>query len=121
MTPREPCHWPEGYCQCWAEGQSKPDPFGRVWMHCEEGLAMNKASMSRFMMFCLWHNVEIGSISAFNPRYRNSVVLASVRIRPEHIAAFQKETGGVLRKPPRIVLNATPTRAEAGLGDGGEG
>jgi hypothetical protein len=103
----EPCNWPESYCQCWAAEQGKPDPYGREWMHCEEGLAMNKASMARLMMFCLSKNVLIGEISAFNPRYRNSVVLATFRLRPDQFAAFEAETGGKLRKPPKIHLNST--------------
>lgn len=54
------CNWPEGNCKCWEKEQSKPDPYGREWMHCEEGLNFSKASMSRFIMFCLANNVEIG-------------------------------------------------------------
>lgn len=99
------CTWPNGVCQRWTETQEKPDQFGRDWMHCEEGLTLNKASMARFMLFCLTNNVEIGSVSAFNPRYRNSVVLAAVRLKPEQFAAFETETGGKLRKPPIIKLN----------------
>jgi hypothetical protein len=75
-------------------------------MHCEEGLALNKASLARFMMFCLTNRVEIGQVDAFNPRYRNSVVLASVRLRPEQFAAFEDATGGKLHEPPRIKLNS---------------
>ncbi len=103
------CTWPSGSCKCWEAEASKPDIHGREWMHCEEGLAMNKASMARFMLFCLANNVEIGSINAFNPKYRNSVVLASVRLRPDQFLAFSAETGGVLRKPPKIKLNAAAT------------
>ena len=104
------CSWPEGYCQHWAYQQSKPDPFGRVWMHCEEGLNMGNASLARFMKFCLTHNVEIGSVSAFQPSYRLSTVLASVRIKPEQFEAFERETGGKLRKPPKITLNSGDAR-----------
>lgn len=100
------CTWPEGTCKCWEETQAKPDIYGRVWMHCEEGLALNKASMARFMLFCLTNRVEIGQVDAFNPRYRNSAVLASVRLRPEQFTAFEAETGGKLREPPRIKLNS---------------
>lgn len=102
----ERCSWPNGYCQCWAAEQSKPDPFGRVWMHCEEGLSMSKASLARFMVFCLTNRVEMGSVSAFQPSYSRSSVLASVRLKPEQFADFERETGGKLRKPPRVKLNA---------------
>lgn len=99
------CTWPEGTCQHWAYQQSKPDPFGRVWMHCEEGLNMGNASLARFLKFCLTNRVEIGSVDAFNPSYRLSLVMASVRLKPEQFAAFERETGGKLRKPPEINLN----------------
>lgn len=74
-------------------------------MHCEEGLSLTKASMARFMMFCLKNNVEIGNVYPFNPRYHGSAVLASVRLRPDQIKAFEAETGGKLRRPPRPSLN----------------
>ena len=99
------CRWPEGTCLCWAEKESNPDPFGRVWMHCEEGLTYSKASMARFMMFCLGNNVEIGSVDAFNANYRGCQVLAAVRLKPEQFESFEKETGGKLRKPPKVNLN----------------
>ena len=100
------CTWPEGACECWAAEQGKPDHSGREWMHCEEGLALNKASLARFMLFCLSNNVEIGSVHAFNPRYRNSLVLASVRLHPDQFKRFEAETGGRLRTPPKIKLNS---------------
>ena len=78
---------------------------GRVWMHCETGLTYSKASMYRFMMFCLGNNVEIGSVSAFNPKHRNCQVMAAVRIKPEDIDAFEVETGGKLKAPPKMVLS----------------
>ena len=109
------CTWPRGSCKCWEVEASTPDAYGRVWMHCEEGLSMNKASMGRFMLFCLANNVEIGEIRAFNPRYRNSVVLVTIRLRLDQFFAFSAETGGVLREPPRIKLNAarpTPDKQE---------
>lgn len=101
----EPCTWPEGYCQCWAAEQSKPDPFGRVWMHCESGLNMSNASLARLLKFCLANNVKIGSIDAFQPKYSRSAVCASVRLRPEQFEAFERDTGGKLREPPKIKLN----------------
>jgi hypothetical protein len=101
------CTWPTGNCKCWEAEQSKPDPFGRVWMHCEEGLNMSKASLARFMMFCLSQRVEIGDVYAFSPGYARSLVVASVRLRPDQFEAFERETGGKLRKPPRIVLNSS--------------
>lgn len=106
MTSEATCSWPEGYCQHWAKEQSKPDPFGRVWMHCEEGLNMSNASLARFMKFCLTRNVEIGSVSAFQPSYRLSAVMAAVRLKPEQFEAFERETGGKLREPPKITLNS---------------
>lgn len=99
------CTWPSGTCQHWIKDQSLPDPFGRVWMHCESGLTMSNASLARFLSYCLKNNVEIGSISAFQPSYPRSLVLASIRIKPELIEDFQKQTGGILREPPRISLN----------------
>lgn len=85
-------------------GMEEPDHYGRVWRHCEEGLSMTKASMARFTMFCLENSVEIGSIQAFNPKYRGSLVLAAIRIRPDQITAFEAETGGKLRPPTRLSL-----------------
>ena len=81
------------------------DIYGRVWMHCESGLALTKASMARFMMFVLKNKVEIGTIYAFNPRYERSLVLASVRLKPEQFEAFERETGGMLREPIQVQLN----------------
>ena len=99
------CTWPSGTCKCWEAEQSKPDPHGRVWMHCEEGLSYSKASLARFMVFCLGNNVEIGGVHAFNPRFPRSQVSAAVRLKPSQFAAFERETGGKLRNPPRIVLS----------------
>jgi hypothetical protein len=102
------CNWPEsGPCACYTASATKPDLQGRVWMHCEQGLSLSKASMSRFVMFCLLNNIEIGSIYPFNYRYRNSQVSASVLMKPEQFEAFEAETYGKLRKPPRIVLNSS--------------
>lgn len=101
------CKWPEGTCACYAKEAVKPDYAGRVWMHCEEGLSMTKASMSRFVMFCLRSNVEIGSIHAVNPNYDRCLVMAAVRLKPEQFEAFEVETGGKLRNPPRISLNSS--------------
>lgn len=110
MSATEPCTWPNGYCQCWAKEQAKPDPFGRVWMHCEEGLSMSNASLARFLSFCLKNNVELGSVSAFQPRYPRSLVMAAVRLKPEQFASFEEQTGGNLREPPVISLNSDPTK-----------
>lgn len=85
---------------------NKPDQFGRVWMHCEQGLFMTKASMARLMMFVLRNQIEIGDIYAFNPNYDRSSVVASFKMHPDMFAAFEAETGGKLRKPPRITLNS---------------
>tara|TARA_R100000951_G_scaffold16512_1_gene13001 strand:+ start:12735 stop:13010 length:276 start_codon:yes stop_codon:yes gene_type:complete len=85
-------------------------------MHCEEGLSMTKTSMSRFVVFCLRNRIEIGTIHPFNPDYERCQVSASVRLKPEQFAAFEAETGGKLRKPPRISLNSSsPSTALAGL------
>ena len=67
---------------------------------------MTKASMSRFVMFCLRNRIEIGTIHPFNPNYDRCQVSASVRLKPEQFADFEKEVGGKLRKPPRISLNS---------------
>jgi hypothetical protein len=101
------CKWPEGHCACYAQEAVKPDYAGRVWMHCEEGLSMTKASMSRFVMFCLRNRIEIGTIHPFNSNYERSQVSASVRLKPEQFKAFEDETGGKLRAPPRISLNSS--------------
>lgn len=101
------CEWPEGTCACYMKNAQKADPYGRVWMHCEEGLGLSKASMSRFVMHCLTNNIEIGQIHPFNYRYKNSQVSASVRLRPEQFGAFEVETKGKLRKPPRISVNSS--------------
>jgi len=101
------CTWPNGTCACYAENVQKPDPYGRVWMHCEEGLSLSKASMTRFVMHCLTNHIEIGQIHPFNYRYRDSQVSASVRLKPEQFEGFEKETKGKLRKPPVISLNSS--------------
>ena len=105
QSATEPCKWPESACACYMQNAHKPDPHGRVWMHCEEGLTLSKASMSRFVMYCLTHNVEIGDIHPFNHHFPRSQVSASVRIRPEQFEDFEAQTGGKLREPPRISLN----------------
>lgn len=101
------CTWPNGTCACYVVNAQKADPAGRVWMHCEEGLSLSKASMSRFIMHCLSNNIEIGDIHPFNYRYRNSQVSASVRLRPDQFEDFERETKGKLRKPPRISVNSS--------------
>lgn len=68
---------------------------------------MSNASLARFLSFCLKNNVEIGSVSAFDPRYVRSAVLAAVRLKPEQFALFETETQGKLRKPPVVHLNST--------------
>jgi len=105
-----PCNWPEGTCACYAEkaeADSKEDRRGRVWMHCEEGLNLSKASMGRFMAFCLTNRVEIGSIYPFAPEYPRSQVSSAIRLRPDQFAEFESQTGGILRTPPRMTLNST--------------
>lgn len=107
------CKWPEGTCACYAQQAVKPDYAGRVWMHCEEGLSLSKASMSRFVMFCLTNNVEIGSMHPFNYRYKNSQVSAAIRLLPEQFSKFEAETNGKLRIPPLISVNSsTPATLE---------
>jgi len=103
----QPCQWPKGVCACYVANAHKPDFYGRVWMHCEDGLTMTKASMARFVMHCLTNNIEIGQIHPFNYRYLRCQVSVSVRLKPEQFSAFEDETGGKLRKPPRISLNSS--------------
>lgn len=112
------CEWPEGTCACYAQQAVKPDYAGRVWMHCEEGLSLSKASMSRFVMFCLTNRIKIGDIHPFAPNYPHSHVSASVLLKPEQFAAFEAETGGKLRKPPRISLNSSSPAELKGQDDG---
>lgn len=76
-------------------------------MHCEKGLSMSKAIMTRFVMFCLTSNVEIGQLHPFDYQHRNSQVSASVLIRPDQFEAFEAETGGKLREHPRLSLNSS--------------
>lgn len=106
------CTWPEGSCKYAEAKAGKPDLYGRVWMHCEEGLSMTKASASRLMMFCLANRVEFGSLYAFDPTYRGSLVVAAVRLRPDQFASFEAETGGKLREPPKIKLNSADDPAQ---------
>jgi len=108
MTPpKSPCTWPEGACACYMAQEAKPeDHAGRVWMHCEQGLSFSKASMARFMIFCLGNKVKIGSVDAFNPKFAGCMVMAAVRLRPDQFEAFEAATGGKLRKPPVISLNS---------------
>ena len=101
----EPCTWPNGTCQCYIQEQSKPDPWGRVWMLCESGLTMSKTSLANLMTFCLKNRVKIGDIDAFQPNYPRSLVMVSVKLKPEQFEAFEKETGGKLREPYKINLN----------------
>ena len=67
---------------------------------------MSNASLARFLSFCLKNNVEIGMVSAFQPRYSRSAVHASVRLKPTQFAAFESQTGGKLHEPPKISLNS---------------
>lgn len=101
------CTWPNGTCACYVKNAQKPDPYGRVWMHCEEGLGLSKTSMARFVMHCLTNNIEIGDIYVFDYRYHNSRVSASVRLRPEQFEEFERETKGKLRKPQLMSLNSS--------------
>jgi hypothetical protein len=91
------------------KGQVKPDMtpdvYGRIPMVCESGLAMTKASMTRFVMFCLENNVDILQLHPFNRNHKGCHVSASVRIKPDQIEAFERETGGKLRPPATINLN----------------
>jgi hypothetical protein len=83
-----------------------PDVYGRVWRACESGLALNKACMSRFIMFVLENRIEVTALSAFDPKFRNSLVECMVRIKPEQFEAFERETGGKLRELPKLNLNS---------------
>lgn len=82
-----------------------PDIYGRVPKVCESGLAMTKASMSRFVMFCLERGVEILQIHPFNRNFKGCHVSAAVMIHPDQIADFEKMTGGKLEDPATINLN----------------
>ena len=109
MGDQDRCLWPLGACACAemeAQKNSGPDRMGRVWMHCEEGLSLTKASMGRFMVFCLSNGVEIGDVWPFAPRFPRSAVIVSIRLRPDQFSAFEAETGGKLREPPVIKLNS---------------
>lgn len=99
------CRWPEGTCASYEKHHMAEDPWGRVWMHCEEGLSYTKASMSRFMMFCLANKVEFGSIQAFAPEYSGCQVTAAIRIHPSLVADFEREVKAKLRHPSKIKLS----------------
>ncbi len=101
------CQWPNGTCACYTANSTKADQYGRVWMHCEEGLSLSKASMTRFVMYCLTNHIEIGQIQPFNYRYRNSQVSATVRLKPDQFAEFETATKGRLRRPPTISVNSS--------------
>lgn len=99
------CEWPVSACECWLLAQEKGDHYGRIWMHCDEGLSYSKVSMTRFVMFCLGNNIEIGDLYAFNPKFPMCQVSAAVKLRPDQFDAFEKETKGKLRKPPVVSFN----------------
>lgn len=99
------CSWPEGFCKCAEAERTKLDPRGRVWMHCETGLSLTKASLARFTLFCLRNDIQIGDLWAFNAKYDRSLVCASIKIRPDQFEEFSRTTGGKLCEPPRIKLN----------------
>lgn len=85
---------------------NEPDPHGRIWMHCEEGLNYSAASLSRFMLFILANNIELGSVYAFaGGKYPREQVCAAVLIHPDKITMFEVEVRAKLRKPPTLVLN----------------
>ena len=99
------CTWPQGVCACYTAHSQRSDHGGRVWMHCHAGRSLTKASMARFVMFCLTNDIEIGVIHPFNYRFPRSLVSASVRMRPDQFDEFERKTGGKISKPPRISLN----------------
>lgn len=101
------CKWPQGTCASYMKHHMEEDPFGRIWMHCDSGLTYTKASLSRFMIFCLGNNVEFGRIAAFAPEYRGCQVSAVIRIHPSLVSAFEEQTGGKLKWPPKLKLNST--------------
>lgn len=105
MMHDEACSWPGGVCKCWEQEQTKPDPFGRVWMHVEEGLTFTEKSVARLMMHCMANGIEVGQVWAFNPRYPRSQVSATVRLRPDQFEEFERATKGKLRKPPVVRVN----------------
>ena len=108
MDDQDRCTWPLGECKCAAmraSADKSPDRQGRVWMHCESGLTLTKASMGRFMNFVLANEIEIGTIWPFAPQYPRSQVCVTVRLRPDQFDQFEAQTGGTLIKPPKIVLN----------------
>ena len=82
-----------------------PDMYGRVIKISESGLSYTKASMSRFIMFCLANDVQINDIWVFNKNFKGSLVCVSLRIHPYLISAFEEETKGILRDPPTLTLN----------------
>jgi hypothetical protein len=82
-----------------------PDAFGRIIMHCEQGLSLTKASMTRFIMHCLQNDIEILQTWAFNKNFRGSLVCVVVRIRPDQVEEFEIKTGGKLRLPVQVHIN----------------
>lgn len=100
------CKWPEETCACYMAQAEKPeDMYGRVWMHCESGLSMTKASAGRLMFFCLKNRVLIGEADACRPEYHGCAVSVSVRLRPDQFEMFEVATGGKLKKPAVLKLS----------------
>jgi len=99
------CNWPNGTCACYTQEQEKPDVFGRVWMHCDSGLSMSKKSTLSLIQFILKNRLEVGSFYALEPSFSRSQVCVSVKIHPDLIPDFERETGGKLSRPPTIKLS----------------
>lgn len=87
------------------EDHRKPDVYGRVWLGCESGLALTKASMTRFIMFILENHIGVSDLHAFDRRFKGSLVMCIVHLRPDQVEAFERETGGKLQQLPTINLN----------------
>jgi hypothetical protein len=85
--------------------QEKPDAFGRVWMHCNSGLNMSKKSTLSLVQFILKNRLELGSFYTLEPSDSKSQVFVSIKIHPDLIPDFERETRGILSKPPKIKLN----------------
>ena len=97
--------FPMEYLQQLSDPPPPPARDDPVWMHCEQGLSFTKASVTRLMMHVLRNRIEIGDLYAFNPRYPGCNVIGSFKLRPSQFSAFEQETGGKLRLPPKIKLN----------------
>jgi hypothetical protein len=84
----------------------------KIWMHSlehsENGLKavkLNKTSLGVFLYHALKCGSEIGDVWPFNSNYDSSWVGITIKIDPDKIPEFEKNSGYGLKQPPIIKLN----------------